>query len=204
MLWIGTAAGLAFREPGRDSRSLARMPAQLCANRSWASPKTATARSGWPRPITCCASIANKLLRGHAGRGRSARVWDRGRPARRRRREAAPVRHRGSRRANLVFPESRHLGGRSRAADTRYGSGHRSRANDLRRWRRSAVDGPSSYSGRRPEGSRFGYAGLSLSVPERVRFRYRLDGFDSGWSEPSRHARGRLHQSCAAAHIVSV
>jgi len=30
----------------------------------------------------------------------------------------------------------------------------------------------------------FAYAGLSLSVPERVRFRYRLDGFDSHWSEP--------------------
>jgi ligand-binding sensor domain-containing protein len=31
----------------------------------------------------------------------------------------------------------------------------------------------------------FGYTGLSLSVPERVRFRYRLDGYDSGWSEPT-------------------
>jgi len=30
----------------------------------------------------------------------------------------------------------------------------------------------------------FGYVGLSLSVPERVRFRYMLDGFDRGWSEP--------------------
>jgi signal transduction histidine kinase/ligand-binding sensor domain-containing protein len=30
----------------------------------------------------------------------------------------------------------------------------------------------------------FTYAGLSLSVPERVRFRYRLDGFDPEWSEP--------------------
>ena len=30
----------------------------------------------------------------------------------------------------------------------------------------------------------FGYVGLSLSVPERVRFRYMLDGFDHGWSEP--------------------
>ena len=30
----------------------------------------------------------------------------------------------------------------------------------------------------------FGYTGLSLSVPERVRFRYRLDRFDSAWSEP--------------------
>jgi ligand-binding sensor domain-containing protein len=27
------------------------------------------------------------------------------------------------------------------------------------------------------------YAGLSLSIPERVRFRYRLEGFDRGWSE---------------------
>ncbi len=35
-----------------------------------------------------------------------------------------------------------------------------------------------------------GYAGLSLSVPDRVRFRYKLDGFDRGWSEPlsERHA----------------
>lgn len=30
----------------------------------------------------------------------------------------------------------------------------------------------------------FSYAGLSLSVPERVRFRYKLDGFDQDWSEP--------------------
>jgi ligand-binding sensor domain-containing protein len=28
------------------------------------------------------------------------------------------------------------------------------------------------------------FAGLSLAAPERVRFRYRLDGFDHGWSEP--------------------
>lgn len=31
----------------------------------------------------------------------------------------------------------------------------------------------------------FAYSGLSLSVPERVRYRYRLDGFDRNWSEPS-------------------
>ncbi|HXB69385.1 MAG TPA: two-component regulator propeller domain-containing protein [Candidatus Acidoferrales bacterium] len=31
----------------------------------------------------------------------------------------------------------------------------------------------------------FGYTGLSLSIPERVRFRYWLDGFDSAWSEPA-------------------
>lgn len=30
----------------------------------------------------------------------------------------------------------------------------------------------------------FSYAGLSLSVPERVKFRYTLDGFDHGWSDP--------------------
>jgi signal transduction histidine kinase/ligand-binding sensor domain-containing protein len=29
-----------------------------------------------------------------------------------------------------------------------------------------------------------GYAGLSLAMPERVMFRYRLDGFDPDWSEP--------------------
>jgi signal transduction histidine kinase len=28
------------------------------------------------------------------------------------------------------------------------------------------------------------YAGLSFAVPDRIRFRYRLDGFDQGWSEP--------------------
>jgi ligand-binding sensor domain-containing protein/signal transduction histidine kinase len=28
------------------------------------------------------------------------------------------------------------------------------------------------------------FAGLSLGVPERIRFRYRLDGFDRDWSEP--------------------
>jgi ligand-binding sensor domain-containing protein/signal transduction histidine kinase len=39
-----------------------------------------------------------------------------------------------------------------------------------------------------PGGSRritFGFAGLSLSSPERVRFRYQLDGYDHGWSAPA-------------------
>src|SRR5229473_2413366 len=31
----------------------------------------------------------------------------------------------------------------------------------------------------------FMYSGLSLAVPERIRFRYSLDGFDRGWSEPT-------------------
>ncbi len=35
-----------------------------------------------------------------------------------------------------------------------------------------------------PDRITFGFAGLSLSVPDRVRFRYRLDGFDRDWSEP--------------------
>jgi PAS domain S-box-containing protein len=30
----------------------------------------------------------------------------------------------------------------------------------------------------------FGYTGLSLTVPERIRFRYFLEGFDSSWSQP--------------------
>jgi signal transduction histidine kinase len=31
----------------------------------------------------------------------------------------------------------------------------------------------------------FGYCGLSFSVPDRVRYRYRLDGYDHGWSNPT-------------------
>jgi signal transduction histidine kinase len=31
----------------------------------------------------------------------------------------------------------------------------------------------------------FRFDGVSLSVPERLRFRYRLDGFDHDWSEPT-------------------
>jgi signal transduction histidine kinase len=31
----------------------------------------------------------------------------------------------------------------------------------------------------------FMYSGLSLAVPERIRFRYSLDGFDRDWSEPT-------------------
>ncbi len=30
----------------------------------------------------------------------------------------------------------------------------------------------------------FSYSGLSLAAPQRIRFRYFLDGFDHGWSEP--------------------
>jgi len=36
----------------------------------------------------------------------------------------------------------------------------------------------------RPGRITFGFAALSLSVPDRVRFRYRLDGFDHEWSAP--------------------
>jgi signal transduction histidine kinase/ligand-binding sensor domain-containing protein len=37
----------------------------------------------------------------------------------------------------------------------------------------------------RPDRITFGFAALSLAVPDRVRFRYRLDGFDRDWSEPA-------------------
>lgn len=49
----------------------------------------------------------------------------------------------------------------------------------------SPVDPKSSV--RVPPGSHrimFSYSGLSLSVPERVRFKYKLEGFDRDWSEP--------------------
>ena len=35
-----------------------------------------------------------------------------------------------------------------------------------------------------PQRIKLGYAGLSLSLPERVRFRYTLEGFDRTWSKP--------------------
>lgn len=31
----------------------------------------------------------------------------------------------------------------------------------------------------------FGFTGLGLAIPERVKFRYRLEGFDPGWSAPT-------------------
>ena len=36
----------------------------------------------------------------------------------------------------------------------------------------------------RPRRVSFGYSGVSLAAPDQLRFRYRLDGFDRGWSEP--------------------
>ena len=39
-----------------------------------------------------------------------------------------------------------------------------------------------------PSGKRrvvFGFAALSLSIPERIRYKYKLDGFDRAWSEPA-------------------
>jgi signal transduction histidine kinase len=45
------------------------------------------------------------------------------------------------------------------------------------------------------------YAGLSLAVPERVRFRYRLDGFDHDWSEPVA-ARQAAYTNLGPGHYV--
>ena len=56
----------------------------------------------------------------------------------------------------------------------------------LTRSRPTAPRGDLNGAVRIPSGRRriaLGYAGLSLSVPERVRFRYRLDGFDGDWSD---------------------
>jgi hypothetical protein len=35
-----------------------------------------------------------------------------------------------------------------------------------------------------PHGTTISFVGLSLAVPDRVRYRYKLDGLDHGWSEP--------------------
>jgi signal transduction histidine kinase/ligand-binding sensor domain-containing protein len=47
--------------------------------------------------------------------------------------------------------------------------------------RRGAIDLPP-----RRQRITLAFNGLSLSVPERIMFRYRLDGFDRAWSQPSR------------------
>jgi signal transduction histidine kinase len=53
-----------------------------------------------------------------------------------------------------------------------------------------SVDGASldmRAAGPIPPGPRrvtFAFSGVSLSAPDRIRFRYRLDGFDEGWGEP--------------------
>ena len=65
---------------------------------------------------------------------------------------------------------------------------------------------PSVSPRRRAAGRRrltFAYAGLSLSVPERVDFRYRLDGFDRDWSAAVAERAGRLYQPRARTVSVS-
>lgn len=46
------------------------------------------------------------------------------------------------------------------------------------------VTGPIRFSSDRRRVA-FNFIGLSLAVPERVRYRYRLDGYDRDWSEPT-------------------
>jgi signal transduction histidine kinase len=45
----------------------------------------------------------------------------------------------------------------------------------------------------------FHYSGLSLAVPERVKYRYMLEGFDRGWSDPV-SAREAVFTNLAAGH----
>jgi ligand-binding sensor domain-containing protein/signal transduction histidine kinase len=45
------------------------------------------------------------------------------------------------------------------------------------------------------------YTGLSLSVPSRVRFKYRLDGFDQRWTEPT-SSREAIYTNLEAGHYV--
>jgi signal transduction histidine kinase len=55
-----------------------------------------------------------------------------------------------------------------------------------------------------PQGRRriaLAYTSLSLSVPERIRFRYRLDGFDRDWSEPAAE-RQAVYTNLGPGHYV--
>ena len=118
------------------------------------------------------------------GGGRPRVLRNRRRAARRRRRETAPLGRDRPSRADLVRDEPR-ARGREPAP--------RLVASSLRR---SSSFGAVTADGRLlataggvrvPPGQRrvsFAWSGVSLAAPERVRFRYRLDGFDSRWSEP--------------------
>src|SRR5258707_8497143 len=48
---------------------------------------------------------------------------------------------------------------------------------------------------------RFDYAGLSLTAPEKVRYRYRLDGVDTDWREPAA-ARQALYTNLRPGHYT--
>jgi signal transduction histidine kinase/ligand-binding sensor domain-containing protein len=52
----------------------------------------------------------------------------------------------------------------------------------------------------------FSYSGLSLSAPDRVRYKYKLEGFDRGWSEPTaahQAAYTNLHPGSYRFHVVA-
>lgn len=48
---------------------------------------------------------------------------------------------------------------------------------------------------------RIGYAALSLSIPERIKYRYKLEGFDGDWSEPTA-ARERIYTNLSPGTYV--
>ena len=128
ILWVGTAAGLAFRGSGgfqarrRRPRIFARAgsghrrrPLRVAVDRNFQS-----RAAGEPR----------QAVARHSGRRRYAGVRNRGRFARRRRREAPSVSGRGSARPDLVFDEPRNLGGGSGPPQSKRSSGHRACAID--------------------------------------------------------------------------
>ena len=186
VLWIGSTAGLAFRDAGRF-----RIP--IGAPTVPAGTDTGSGgRQLWMAVDyhleSCPAGEARQVITGRAHRGRYTRIRTCGRTAWRRRRQAASVRGHRQVRTNLVFLESWNFSvvdprQTRREAPRRR---HRARADAFGRWalRESTLEGfPFHFSGRRRRVT-FRYAGLSLSVPERVRFRYQVEGFDHGWSDP--------------------
>ena len=49
----------------------------------------------------------------------------------------------------------------------------------------------------------FEYTGISLASPQRVRFRYRLEGFDRDWVEAGTRRTASLHESCRLENTAS-
>ena len=123
---------------------------------------------------------ARAAARGRPGSGGRGRVRTVRRPAGHRGRQAASLGGGRSLRADLVLDEPRPLRRRSGAGDAQLrsaGGPHRGRVRRTARrsiWRRPLPIPPG------PQRVTFSYSGVSLSAPDRIRFRYRLDGFDPG------------------------
>jgi signal transduction histidine kinase len=177
-LWIGTAAGLSVAVDGRLSRLVA--PDALRARIAG----IAAGRDGWLWVATTAQLLRVRrasLLRGHAT---DADVVTYGAPdgltgTQIARRQSPLVTAQGR-----VFLATEHgLYAADEALAVRPAAPVAARVTALAADGHPAVLDGTARLPARPRRVTVAYSGLSLAAPERVRFRYRLDGFDGSWTE---------------------